>query len=121
MNHRRSNEKAELSAIYEVGKILTSTQNLPRALGISLRTLQSFLGFDRAAIHLPDTATREIRMEVAAGYTAEERGRGAFGGRIVRKTMKSGSPIVPDVRQGRRSGQDAGRTVRASSLTFPSP
>jgi Nif-specific regulatory protein len=102
MNHRRSNEKAELSAIYEVGKILTSTQNLPRALGISLRTLQSFLGFDRAAIHLPDTATREIRMEVAAGYTAEERGlaRYVWGEGIVGKTMKSGSPIaIPDVRQ----------------------
>jgi Nif-specific regulatory protein len=102
MNHRRSNEKAELSAIYEVGKILTSTQNLPRALGISLRTLQSFLGFDRAAIHLPDTATREIRMEVAAGYTAEERGRARYvwGEGIVGKTMKSGSPIaIPDVRQ----------------------
>src|SRR5512146_891438 len=47
MENRRSLEKAEISAIYEVGKILTSTQNLPRALGISLRTLQSFLGFDR--------------------------------------------------------------------------
>ncbi len=102
MNHRRSPEKAELSAIYEVGKILTSTQNLPRALGISLRTLQSFLGFDRAAIHLPDAATREIRMEVAAGYTAEERGRARYvwGEGIVGKTMKSGGPIaIPDVRQ----------------------
>jgi Nif-specific regulatory protein len=102
MSDRRSPEKAELSAIYEVGKILTSTQNLPRALGTSLRTLQSFLGFDRAAIHLPDAATREIRMEVAAGYTAEERGRGRYvwGEGIVGKTMKSGSPIaIPDVRQ----------------------
>ena len=62
MATRRSTEKAEISAIYEVGKILTSTQNLPRALGTSLRTLQSLLGFDRAAIHLPDSATREIRM-----------------------------------------------------------
>ncbi|HSL91108.1 MAG TPA: nif-specific transcriptional activator NifA [Candidatus Limnocylindrales bacterium] len=102
MNHRRSPEKAELSAIYEVGKILTSTQNLPRALGISLRTLQSFLGFDRAAIHLPDAETREIRMEVAAGYTAEERtlARYVWGEGIVGKTMKTGSPIaIPDVRQ----------------------
>src|SRR5512134_1363911 len=102
MNDRRTSEKAELSAIYEVGKILTSTQNLPRALGTSLRTLQSFLGFDRAAIHLPDSATREIRMEVAAGYTAEERGRASYvwGEGIVGKTMKSGSPIaIPDVRQ----------------------
>jgi Nif-specific regulatory protein len=102
VNHRRSPEKAELSAIYEVGKILTSAQNLPRALGISLRTLQSFLGFDRAAIHLPDAATREIRMEVAAGYTAEERGRARYvwGEGIVGKTMKSGGPIaIPDIRQ----------------------
>src|SRR3972149_5533391 len=102
VNHRRSTEKAERPAIYEVGKILTSTQNLPRALGISLRPLQSFLGFDRAAIHLPDAATREIRMEVAAGYTAEERGRARYvwGGGIVGKTMKSGGPIaIPDIRQ----------------------
>jgi Nif-specific regulatory protein len=102
MNRGPSHEKAELSAIYEVGKILTSTENLPRALGTSLRTLQSFLGFDRAAIHLPDAATRELRMEVAAGYTAEERGRARYvwGEGIVGKTMKSGGPIaIPDVRK----------------------
>jgi Nif-specific regulatory protein len=120
MNHRRSSEKAEISAIYEVGKILTSTQNLPRALGISLRTLQSFLGFDRAAIHLPDAATREIRMEVAAGYSAEERGRARYvwGEGIVGKTMKSGSPIaIPDVRRSRRSWtrRAHGKSRRASS------
>ncbi|HEY7585889.1 MAG TPA: sigma 54-interacting transcriptional regulator, partial [Candidatus Deferrimicrobiaceae bacterium] len=63
---------------------------------------QSFLGFDRAAIHLPDAATRELRMEVAAGYTAEERGRARYvwGEGIVGKTMKSGGPIaIPDVRK----------------------
>ncbi len=99
---RRSTEKAEISAIYEVGKILTSTQNLTRALWTSLRTLQSLLGFDRAAILLPDSATREIRMEVSAGYTAEEhsRARYVWGEGIVGKTMKSGGPAaLPDVRQ----------------------
>jgi Nif-specific regulatory protein len=98
----RSSEKAELSAIYEVGKILTSSQNLARGMGTSLRTLQSLLGFDRAAIHLPDPATREIRMTVSAGYSAEERGRARYvwGEGIVGKTMKSGSPIaIPDVRK----------------------
>ncbi|NNG46604.1 MAG: hypothetical protein HKM86_05740, partial [Deltaproteobacteria bacterium] len=91
MTNRRSTEKAEISAIYEVGKILTSTQNLTRAMGTSLRTLQSLLGFDRTAILLPDTATREIRMEVSAGYTAEERARARYvwGEGIVGKTMKS--------------------------------
>jgi Nif-specific regulatory protein len=100
--NRLTPEKAEISAIYEVGKILTSTQNLSRALGTSLRTLQSILGFDRAAIHLPDAATREIRMEVSSGYSAEERARAKYvwGEGIVGKTMKSGSPIaIPDVRQ----------------------
>src|SRR3990172_7070197 len=98
----RSSGKADLSAIYEVGKILTAAQNLSRGMGTSLRTLQSLLGFDRAAIHLPDPATREIRMEVASGYSAEERGRARYvwGEGIVGKTMKSGSPIaIPDVRQ----------------------
>jgi len=102
MTNRRTPEKAEISAIYEVSKILTSTQNLPRALGTSLRTLQSLLGFDRAAILLPDSATREIRMEVSAGYTADERNRSRYvwGEGIVGKTMKTGSPIaIPDVRQ----------------------
>ena len=102
MANRRSTEKAEISAIYEVGKILTSTQNLPRALGTSLRTLQSLLGFDRAAILLPDSATREIRMEVSAGYTEEERSRARYvwGEGIVGKTMKSGGPTaLPDVRK----------------------
>jgi Nif-specific regulatory protein len=99
---QRSQERAEISAIYEVGKILTSTQNLARSLGTSLRTLQSLLGFDRAAILLPDTATREIRMEVSVGYTAEERQRARYvwGEGIVGKTMKAGTPIaIPDIRQ----------------------
>jgi Nif-specific regulatory protein len=98
----RSPEKAEIAAIHEVAKILTSTQNLDRALGTALRTLQSFLGFDRTAIFRPDETTREIRMEIAAGYTAEqrERGRYVWGEGIVGKTMKTGSPIVlPDVRK----------------------
>ncbi len=102
MANPRAAEKAEISAIYEVGKILTSTQNLTRALGTSLRTLQSLLGFDRTAILLPDAATREIRMEVSAGYTAEERERSRYvwGEGVVGKTMKSGSPAaIPDVRQ----------------------
>lgn len=98
----RPPEKAEIAAIHEVAKILTSTQNLDRALGIALRTLQSFLGFDRAAIFRPDEATREIRMAVAAGYTAEQRDRARYvwGEGIVGKTMKSGSPIaIPDARK----------------------
>ncbi len=102
MANRRSTEKAEISAIYEVGKILTSTQNLTRAMGTSLRTLQSLLGFDRTAIFLPDAATREIRMELSAGYTAEERARARYvwGEGIVGKTMKSGGPsALPDVRK----------------------
>ncbi|MGA7105980.1 MAG: nif-specific transcriptional activator NifA [Candidatus Deferrimicrobiaceae bacterium] len=102
VSDRIATEKAEISAIYEVGKILTSTQNLTRALGTSLRTLQSLLGFDRAAILLPDPGTREIRMEVSAGYTAEEcaRARYVWGEGIIGKTMKSGGPTaIPDVRQ----------------------
>ncbi len=100
-NHRHP-EKAEISAIYEIGKILVSTQNLPRALSTTLRALQSLLGFDRAAVHLPDAGTREIRMEASVGYSAEERARARYlwGEGIVGKTMKTGSPIaIPDVRQ----------------------
>jgi Nif-specific regulatory protein len=95
-------EKAEISAIYEVGKILTSAQNLTRGLGTSLRTLQSLLAFDRTAILLPDPGTREIRMEVSTGYTPEERARARYvwGEGIIGKTMKSGGPsAIPDVRQ----------------------
>ncbi|MBI5904743.1 MAG: nif-specific transcriptional activator NifA [Deltaproteobacteria bacterium] len=102
MTSHRSPEKAEIAAIHEVAKILTSTLNLERALGTALRTLQSFLDFDRAAIFRPDEATREIRMIVAAGYTAEqrERARYVWGEGIVGKTMKTGSPIaIPDVRK----------------------
>jgi Nif-specific regulatory protein len=98
----RSPEKAEIAAIHEIAKILTSTQNLDRALGTTLRTLQSFLNFDRTAIFRPDEATREIRMEIASGYTAEqrERARYVWGEGIVGKTMKTGSPIaIPDVRK----------------------
>jgi len=85
----RGGEQADLSAIYEVGKILTSAQDLPRGLASALRALQSLLGFDRAAIHLPDPETREIRMEAGVGYSAEQRARSryAFGEGIVGRTM----------------------------------
>ncbi len=102
MAGHRSSEKAELSAIYEVGKILTSSQSLGRSLVTSLRTLQTIMDFDRAAIFLPDADSREIRMEASIGYTAEQRDRGRYlwGEGIVGKTMKSGSPmVVPDARQ----------------------
>jgi Nif-specific regulatory protein len=102
VTQKHSAEKAEIAAIHEVAKILTSTQNLDRALGTVLRTLQSFLGFDRAAIFRPDEATREIRMVVGAGYTADQRERAKYvwGEGIVGKTMKTGSPIaLPDARK----------------------
>ncbi len=101
MNGRRSSERAELSAVYEVGKILTSAQSLGRSLVTALRTLQTIMDFDRAAIFLPDADTREIRMEASIGYTPEQRDRGRYswGEGIVGKTMKSGSPMaIPDAR-----------------------
>jgi Nif-specific regulatory protein len=98
----RFNASADLAAVHEVGKLLTSTRNLDRALGTTLRTLQSMLGFDRAALLLPEASTREIRMEAAVGYSPAEveRAHYVWGEGIVGKTMKTGSPIaIPDVRK----------------------
>jgi Nif-specific regulatory protein len=98
----RFSATADLAAIHEIGKLLTTTRNLERALGTTLRTLQSLLGFDRAAILLPDGATREIRMEASVGYSREEVAKAHYvwGEGIVGKTVKTGSPIaIPDVRQ----------------------
>jgi Nif-specific regulatory protein len=97
----RFSANADLAAIHEVGKLLSATRNLERALGTTLRTLQSMLGFDRAAILLPDVATREIRMEAGVGYSRDEaaKARYVWGEGIVGKTAKTGSPIaIPDVR-----------------------
>ncbi|HEY5995470.1 MAG TPA: nif-specific transcriptional activator NifA [Candidatus Deferrimicrobiaceae bacterium] len=101
MTDYRFSSNADLAAIHEVGKLLSTTRNLERALGTTLRTLQSMLGFDRAAILLPDVATREIRMEAGVGYSPEEaaKARYVWGEGIVGKTAKTGSPIaIPDVR-----------------------
>ncbi|HEY3488825.1 MAG TPA: nif-specific transcriptional activator NifA [Candidatus Deferrimicrobiaceae bacterium] len=102
MNDYRFTASADLTAIHEVAKLLASTRNLERALGTTLRTLQSLLGFDRAALLFPDPATRELRMEASVGYSREEAERAHYvwGEGIVGKTVKTGSPIViPDVRQ----------------------
>ncbi len=102
MNDYRFPASADLAAIHEVGKLLTSAQNLDRALGTTLRTLQSLLGFDRAALLMPDVTTREIGMVASVGYSREEAERAHYvwGEGIVGKTMKTGSPIViPDVRK----------------------
>jgi Nif-specific regulatory protein len=102
MTDYRFSASADLAAVHEVGKLLASTQNLDRALGTTLRTLQSLLGFDRAALLLPDATTREIGMQASVGYSRDEVARAHYvwGEGIVGKTMKTGSPIViPDVRK----------------------
>jgi Nif-specific regulatory protein len=126
MPFSRSAEKADLAAIHEVAKTLTSTGDLRRSLNTALRTLQNLLAFDRTALFLPDPETREIRMEVASGYSRDEmeRSRYLWGEGTVGTAMKTGSPIaIPDVRTEPsfldRTGVHRGGSEPVSFLAVP--
>ncbi len=94
-------ESVELSAIYEISKILSSSLDLPKTIGGVLGVLSSHLQMRRAMISLVQD-TGELHVVGASGLSREEISRGRFriGEGVTGHIMKTGaSVVVPDVSQ----------------------
>jgi Nif-specific regulatory protein len=91
----------ELSAIYEISKILSSSLDLHKTIGGVLQVLSSHLHMRRAMVSLVQD-TGELHVVGASGLSREEISRGRFrsGEGVTGQIMKTGTPVVvPDVSQ----------------------
>jgi Nif-specific regulatory protein len=87
-------KRQELSALYEISKILGSSLDLKVNLKSAMKVLAEFMNMTRGTVALKENS--EIAIVVAHGLTEEEikRGRYKLGEGIIGKVAKLGSPIV---------------------------
>ncbi|GBD99900.1 nitrogen fixation protein VnfA [bacterium BMS3Abin07] len=91
---KRDYKTIELTALYEISKILGSSLNLKTNLRGVLRVLSEYLDMKRGTVALRKGS--EVSIESAVGMTADEirRGRYKLGEGIIGRVAKHGSPIV---------------------------
>lgn len=88
----------ELTAIYEISKLLGSSLNLKTNLRGVMRVLSEYLNMKRGTVALRNAS--EVSIVAAHGLTEEEikRGKYRLGEGIIGRVAKLGSPIViPDI------------------------
>ncbi|MCX7793725.1 MAG: sigma 54-interacting transcriptional regulator [Thermodesulfovibrionales bacterium] len=90
----------ELTALFEVSKVLSSSFDLEENLYQALKILSDHLELKRGTITLFDPLTSELKIAVAYGLTKEQIARGKYrlGEGIVGRVVEAGAPmIVPDI------------------------
>ena len=114
----------ELTTIYEVSKILTSTINLDQSLNSVMNVLDKFLGMRYGTIVLQDRESKSLDTIVSLGIDKERHIKFKSGEGIIGKVFKSGSPIVitdiedePTLWKGMNFDDDT--TARFSMLCVP--
>jgi len=91
----------ELTTIYEVSKVLTSTLDLKKSLDSVMNILDKFLDMKYGTVVFYNQDTRELYTFVALGIVEEERRLRIYkvGEGIIGKVYKTGSPmILPDIK-----------------------
>ena len=90
----KDNKTLELTALYEISKILGSSLNLKTTLRGVMRVLSEYLDMRRGTVAL--RADREVSIVAAHGMSEDEirRGRYRLGEGIIGRVAKLGSPIV---------------------------
>ncbi|MBI5189048.1 MAG: nif-specific transcriptional activator NifA [Nitrospirae bacterium] len=91
----------ELTTLYEVAKLASSSLDLDTTLGSILHTLSVFLEMGRGTLTLLDPATGVLQVRASYGLTAGEMRRGTYkvGEGVTGKVFETGRPfIVPDVK-----------------------
>ncbi len=84
----------ELTTIYEISKILTSTLNLHHSLNSVINVLDKFLGMRNGTIVLYDKQSNELYTAASLGVDVKNQTRFRSGEGIIGKVFKTGSPIV---------------------------
>lgn len=95
----KSNAHKELTAIYEISKVLASSPDLNRNLRAALAILSNFFNMSRGIVAIKKDNFVEIFS--AYGLTKEEikRGKYKLGEGVIGKVAKQGTPIViPDIK-----------------------
>jgi len=98
MNNKRDNR--ELTALFDVSKVLTSSFDLEKNLYSVLEILSKKLDMTRGCVFLLDKKNNEIKIVTAYGLTEEEiqRGKYKIGEGIVGKVIETGLPMfIPDI------------------------
>jgi Nif-specific regulatory protein len=91
------NTKAlELTTIYEVSKILTSTLDFKKSLNSVMNVLDKFMDMKYGTVALSNDEKRELSTFVALGVKEEEKRLRTYktGEGIIGKVFKTGSPMV---------------------------
>ncbi len=90
----------ELTALFEISKILSSSFDLKTNLEKALKVLSDILDMQRATITLYDSDTNTLQIAVAYGLTKEQikRGKYKIGEGIVGRVFQTGEPmIIPNI------------------------
>jgi Nif-specific regulatory protein len=90
----KNDKTFELTALYEISKLLGSSLNLKQNLRGVMRVLSEYLDMKRGTVFL--RSNNEVSILAAHGMTEEEikRGRYKLGEGIIGRVAKLGSPIV---------------------------
>lgn len=88
------NKKVEITALYEISKLLGSSLNLKANLRGVMKVLSEYLDMKRGTVAL--RSNNEVSIIAAHGMSEEEikRGRYRLGEGIIGRVAKHGSPIV---------------------------
>ncbi|MDP2277775.1 MAG: GAF domain-containing protein, partial [Nitrospirota bacterium] len=91
---RDYNKALEITALYEISKLLGSSLNLKSNLRGVMRVLSEYLDMKRGTVALRSNS--EVSIVAAHGMTEEEikKGRYKLGEGIIGRVAKLGSPIV---------------------------
>ncbi len=90
----------ELTALFEISRILNSSFDLKDNLYKALKVLSDILDMQRATITLYDADTNTLQIAVAYGLTEEQMAKGKYrvGEGIVGRVFQTGEPmIVPNI------------------------
>jgi len=98
----KTSSDEELAILIEIGRILSSTLDLPEAFGKMMQIISEKLDMRRGALVLLDESTGRLRTEAAVGMTKDEidRGKYALGEGITGNVVATGRPrVIADVRK----------------------
>ncbi len=86
----------EMTTLYEINKVLATSTNTKIAINTGLKVLVNFLGLRRAAIFEYISATGELRIVYAYGYSREEVKNTVFkrDDGLIGRAIKTGVPQV---------------------------
>ncbi|MBO8143656.1 MAG: nif-specific transcriptional activator NifA [Thermodesulfobacterium sp.] len=111
----------ELTALFEISRILSSSFDLKNNLYRALKTISEILDMQRATITLYDHDTNTLQIAVAYGLTDEQIAKGKYsvGEGIVGRVFQTGEPIiVPNIGKEPLFLNRTGARIKKDNISF---